>query len=150
MAIAPPPPWKRDIPHHLAQARHNFRLYQMLKDEGEFLDWAVTALFYAALHLIQACLIDIAADAFDYPRSHEQRGSFIRRRLNEIWSAYRFLQNQSNRARYHPDQPKPTVLRLQQCEANQFAAIVAALERRGTRLPFTGAPRSLVSGKSRV
>jgi hypothetical protein len=70
MAAAPPsPPWKRNIPHYLAQARHNLRLYQKLKDEGEFLDWAVTALFYTVLHLIQACLLDIAADALDYPKA---------------------------------------------------------------------------------
>ena len=66
---SPPPPWKQNIPHHLAQARHNL-----------------------------------------------------------------FLQNQSTRARYHPDQPKPTALKLQQYEADQFAAINAALERRGTKL----------------
>src|SRR6266849_5769348 len=126
---SPPPPWKQNIPHHLAQARHNLRLYQKLKDEGEFLDWAVTALFCAALHLIQACLIDIAADAFDYPRSHEQRDAFIRRKLSEIWLPYNFLQNQSTRARYHPDQPKPNLRNLQQYEADQFAAIDAALER---------------------
>jgi hypothetical protein len=135
MAAAPPPaPWKGSIPHHLAQTRHNFRLYQKLRDEGEFLDWAVTALFYTALHLIQACLIDIASDAFDYPRNHEQRDSFIRRKLSDLWLPYRSLQNQSNRARYHPDQPRPTVPELQQCEAGHFAAITAALERRGTRM----------------
>src|SRR5438876_11165739 len=121
MASAPPPaPWKQSIPPHLAQARHNFRLYQKLRDEGEFLDWAVTALFYTALHLIQACLIDISADAFDYPRSHEQRDAFIRRKLNDIWIPYHFLQNQSTRARYHPDQPQPSLRKLQQCEADQF------------------------------
>jgi hypothetical protein len=136
MAAAPPPaPWKRNVPHHLAQARHNFRLYQKLRDEGEFLDWAVIALFYTALHLIQACLIDIAANAFDYPRSHEQRDAFIRRKLSEVWLSYNFLQNQSTRARYHPDQPKPTVRTLQECEADQLATITAALERRGIRLP---------------
>jgi hypothetical protein len=132
---AAPPPWKQYIPHHLAQARHNFRLYQKLKGEGEFLDWAVTALFYAALHLVQACLIDIASDAFDYPRSHEQRDSFIRRKLGDVWLPYNFLQNQSTRARYHPDQPKPSLDRLQQYEGDHFAMILAALERRGTRLP---------------
>jgi hypothetical protein len=136
MATPPtPPPWKGNIPRHLAQARHNFRLYQKLGDEGEFLDWAVTALFYTALHLIQACLLDSAADAFDYPRSHEQRDAFIRRKLGEIWLPYSFLQNQSTRARYHPDQPRPTAGRLQQYEADQYAAIIAALERRGIRLP---------------
>jgi hypothetical protein len=96
MATAPPsPPWKQNIPHYLAQARHNFRLYQKLKDEGEFLDWAVTALFYTVLHLIQACLLDIAGDAFDYPTIHEQRDAFIRRKLSDIWLPYNFLQNQS-------------------------------------------------------
>jgi hypothetical protein len=132
---ASPPPWKQQIPHHLSQARHNFRLYQKLRDEGEFLDWAVTALFYTALHLIQACLIDIAGNAFDYPRSHEQRDAFIRRKLNDVWLPYNFLQNQSTRARYHPEQPKPTVRKLQEYEADQFATIVAALQRHGIRLP---------------
>jgi len=133
-ALPPTPPWKRSIPSHLAQARHNFQLYRKLKDEGEFLDWAVTALFYTVLHLIQACLLDIAADAFDYPKSHEQRDAFIRRRLSEIWLPYNFLQNQRARARYHPDQPKPTPLKLQQYETDQFGAIIASLERRGIQL----------------
>jgi hypothetical protein len=87
----------------------------------------VTALFYTVLHLIQACLLDSAADAFEYPKSHEQRDAFIRRKLGEIWIPYSFLQNQSTRARYHPDQPKPTPLKLQQYETEQFAAIIAAL-----------------------
>jgi hypothetical protein len=133
-AASPPAPWKQNIPHHLAQARHNFRLYNKLKDDGEFLDWAVTVLFYAALHLIQACLLDIAADAFDYPKGHEQRDAYIRRKLSDIWLPYNFLQNQSTRARYHPDQSRPTARKLEQYEADQFAAITAALERRGIRL----------------
>jgi hypothetical protein len=133
-AASPTPPWKQNIPVHLAQARHNLRLYHRLKDEGEFLDWAVTVLFYTALHLIQACLLEAAADAFDYPKSHEQRDAFIRRKLSEIWLPYNFIQNQSTRARYHPDQPKPTPLKLQQYETDQFAAIIAAAARRGITL----------------
>src|SRR5438552_14313605 len=122
------PPWKHHLPRRLTRARHNFRLYQKLRDEGEFLDWAVTALFYTALHLIQACLIDISADAFDYPRSHEQRDAFIRRKLNDVWLPYNVLQNLSNRARYHPDQPRLTVQKLRQYEADQFTKITAVLE----------------------
>ncbi len=133
-AAPPPPPWKQNIPHHLTQARHNLRLYHKRKDEGEFLDWAVSALFYTALHLIQACLLEIASDAFDFPKNHEQRDVFIRRKLSNVWLPYNFLQNQSTRARYHPDQPKPTALKLQQYEADQFATIVEALERRGITL----------------
>ncbi len=84
--------------------------------------------------MIQTCLLDIAADAFDYPKSHEQRDAFIRRRLSEIWLPYSFLQNQSTRARYHPDQPKPTLLKLQQYETDQLGAIIVSLERRGIKL----------------
>jgi len=54
---------------------------------------------------------------------------------SEIWLPYNYLLKQSTRARYHPEQPKPTPQALQQYEADQFAAITAVLERRGTRLP---------------
>ncbi len=130
----PPPPWKQNLPQHLSQARHNFRLYTQLKDAGEFPDWAVTTLFYTALPLIQACLLDMATNAFDTPKSHEQRDRFVRRKLGDLWIPYSFLQNQSTRARYHPDQPKPTLPQLQQYESNEFAAILTALARRGIQL----------------
>src|SRR5215212_4390159 len=109
MAAPPPPaPWRQRAAAHLAQAQHNHRLYRQLRAGGEFLDWAMTALFYTALHLIQACLIDMASDAFDYPRGHTGRDSYISRKLPSLLGDYNFLQTRCNEARYHPDKPRPT------------------------------------------
>ena len=43
---------------HLDQARQDYTLNQELKRRGQYLDWAVTVLFYTALHLAEACLVE--------------------------------------------------------------------------------------------
>ena len=45
---------KPDAVRHLDKARSNHALYEKLKSEATHLDWAVTVLFYTALHLVQA------------------------------------------------------------------------------------------------
>ena len=43
--MRPSPSLNQAALDHLEKARHNYRLYQRLKDEGEFLDWAIALLF---------------------------------------------------------------------------------------------------------
>lgn len=57
---------------HLEQARHNLSLYEKLRDEGCYPDWAVTALFYSALHLV-----DAQAAQYEYPLGTEPRGQTL-------------------------------------------------------------------------
>jgi hypothetical protein len=132
---APPtPPSNPDALLHLAQARQNYQLYQELKRGGQHLDWAVTLLFYTALHLTEAYLVERASSAFDLPRGHEERSAAIRRALPQIHADYQFLRTRSTWARYHIHKPKPTPELLRQYETQPFARIVAELRRLGFRL----------------
>src|SRR5690242_11659410 len=105
---APPPPLPLARPEaaaHLVQARHDYALYQELKDRGQYLDWAVTALFYTALHLVEACLVE--KHRLGGEKIHKQRDSAIYAHLRPIYSQYDLLHTRSTWARYHPRKPKP-------------------------------------------
>src|SRR5437588_7560509 len=105
---APPtPPSKPDALLHLPQARDNYRLYQELKQGGQHLDWAVTVLFYTALHLAEAYLAETISSAFARPKGHEERSAAIRKHLPQIYGDYQFLRTRSTWARYHVQKPKP-------------------------------------------
>ena len=82
---------------HMAQAHRNRTLAERLADDGDF-EWAVTALFYAALHLIQAYAI---AEGFDIG-THAERGRWMRNTtaLHAILGPYRVLRSRSQDARY--------------------------------------------------
>ncbi len=58
---------------HEQQARQNLGLHEHLAGLEAHLDWAVTALFYSALHYIDAFLLPID------PRSHRHRNEIISR-----------------------------------------------------------------------
>lgn len=84
---------------HLKQARHNFSLFQSF-DKTKYPDWAVTILFYTALHYVDAFLAGSAID----PGSHVARDKYIRMvtQLRPLYSHYCFLKNLSHNARYVP------------------------------------------------
>jgi hypothetical protein len=98
-------------PYHLAKADYNFKVSAHLK-ETEFIDWAVTALFYSALHLVDAFLdgeVDLAKDE-RHPRKHSAsaaegnggrgRNQLVAALLKPINKEYRSLHEASRRARY--------------------------------------------------
>ena len=58
---------------HIAQAEKNERLYEILLGT-EFNDWAVTALFYAALHYVDAY---IASSTGVSPSNHSARNYLV-------------------------------------------------------------------------
>jgi hypothetical protein len=115
------------------QARQIFKLYNQLRDEGVHLDWAVTLLFYTALHLINAVLIETGT-AFDLPRDHLDRNIAIALKLRPIYEDHRLLYRLSRTARYHPERPKPTPALLQRYENEPFARIVADAQKHGASL----------------
>lgn len=85
---------------HLAQAATNERL--ALAWEATDPEWAATALFYAALHYVDAFFyldgqINQNPDSF---RSHSIRDSEVARRLNPVFAAYKRLSDVSREARY--------------------------------------------------
>jgi hypothetical protein len=81
---------------HLTKAAHNERLAATLSS-GQYLDWAATAFFYAALHYI------ILAVQGDHPDKHDDRDSLIGRHpnLKRVYKEYRALKTMSRNARYY-------------------------------------------------
>ena len=81
---------------HERQAQSNLDLHGDLAERNQHLDWALTALFYAALQYVDAFLPP------DNPRSHSRRNRLVRARteLAPIWPRYRVLMDRSRDARY--------------------------------------------------
>jgi hypothetical protein len=88
-------------PHeHLTRANENEKLARTLGTAtGVAVDWAVTMLFYAALHYIDRYL---AGKAFK-PLNHKQRDEEIESNgsITGIYREYRRLKDMSRQARYN-------------------------------------------------
>jgi hypothetical protein len=84
-----------DRRRHLSKAEQNETLSLSLQGGGHN-DWAVTLLFYAALHLVDAYLDPMQ------PKRHTDRRNLIRNDpvLRPIWFHYRELDDRSRDARY--------------------------------------------------
>ena len=89
---------------HLNQARRNLDLAEyLLRAHGAdttFVPWAVTAVFYCAVHCIQAHLLRNGRS----PRTHQMRGSLIADPRYgvpmDVQTAYELLSQRSRAARY--------------------------------------------------
>jgi hypothetical protein len=81
---------------HLAKAESNQRLAIALQN-GPHVDWSITVLFYAALHLVEATLAPL-----DHSKSHVVRDLNIQQNphLHAIYPYYRELYRRSLDARY--------------------------------------------------
>lgn len=84
---------------HLEQARHNANFYATI-DKAVCADWAITVLFYTALHYVDALL----AQQGVHPTSHAGRNRALERiaELRPIYADYESLKNASYNARYEP------------------------------------------------
>lgn len=84
---------------HLEQAQHNERFFSGI-DTDTYSDWAVIALFYSALHYVDAYL---AKEGIVDPGGHDSRDEFVRRypTTRAIWPQYRRLKSFSMSARYY-------------------------------------------------
>jgi hypothetical protein len=82
---------------HIIQSERNEALFQQLSN-GPYTDWAITALFYAALHLIDAWL-----PAPSRPRRHVARIREIAAtpRLAVVELDYQELKDRSEDGRYN-------------------------------------------------
>jgi hypothetical protein len=85
-------------PEHISQAERNERLAQSLK-RGQDRDWAVTAIFYAAVHHIEAYFD--AVHGLHYT-SHGRRDQAMidESDLDAIYEDYRALEEVSKKTRY--------------------------------------------------
>jgi len=83
---------------HKAKAEHNEYFVSTLGNP--FFDWQVTALFYSALHYIQAYFV--AKGINPPPSTHTMRNNHVSNdpTLRTIYVDYRELQNESRSSRY--------------------------------------------------
>ena len=85
---------------HLARANQNVCFAESFDlKTTPYLDWVVTAYFYAALHLVDALLWE--KERLN-PELHEQRRDYVKRKsyLRAISGEYRSLKDHSEDARY--------------------------------------------------
>jgi hypothetical protein len=85
---------------HIQKAQHNLHFCQAVAALGDdYRDWQVVALFYAALHVIQAYFAD---KTVDYPGNHSERDQKIatNAHLKTIYNEYRELKTLSSDCRY--------------------------------------------------
>jgi hypothetical protein len=85
---------------HVAKAEGNESFAFSIKASDQpSIDWTLTALFYAAVHYVEAYL---AKHLDSHLRSHLTRDKYIAREpgLRPIWGAYSFLKYYSYNARY--------------------------------------------------
>ena len=107
---------------HVFQILHNREFLATFDlDNSPFLDWAVTVIFDTAVHLVEQFLAHKGQDLL----SHETRERFISQSadLKPIWSVYRELKYQSERARYlvarfQPDEVRNLGGKLRQVETH--------------------------------
>ena len=111
---------------HLNQAHHNFQFYQSV-NSSQYPDWAITALFYTALHYIDAYLATLPLAV--HPSNHGMRDNCMSRlpALRAIYNEYSFLKSHCHTARYYPPAPfnQATVTGL---ETNQLAPLTSSLQ----------------------
>ena len=98
---------------HLDQAAHNEAFFASI-EVATYSDWAVTALFYSALHYVDAYL---ARQGHEDPGDHDMRDTLMRNYpvTRAVWNEYRRLKSFSRSARYYAARFKPgevTGLRL--------------------------------------
>lgn len=98
--------------YHLAKAKYNLEVSTHLQEATPYTDWAVTALFYSALHLVDAFLDgedDLPKDE-RHPRKHSAnsnsgnggrgRNQLVQALLSSVRKEYRSLEEASRRSRY--------------------------------------------------
>ena len=109
---------------HLRQAARNESLYndlcRLYTSVPKYTEWEVVALFYAALHHIEACVNIREGRHFD---NHSQRNRFIRETVDyrAIWPVYSYMYRLSINARY--EVTTFSIEEVRNLEINQLAAI---------------------------
>jgi hypothetical protein len=98
-----------DLMSHIDQANHNEQCARFLiDDKPEYRDWAITAAFYAAVHLAEASFSThsdighsaIAKDKRKDEGIHDYRERKIRELARSAYRSYKKLREASQHARY--------------------------------------------------
>lgn len=85
---------------HLYQARKNERFIDDLNIQTTpYLDWVITATFYAALHYVEAYFASKGKHCPNRIKRQEEIDND--NQINNIYASYRKLETESRHARYH-------------------------------------------------
>ena len=106
---------------YLEQAQHNREVAEALSEGASptSRQWAVTCLFYAAVHYVNAHLGNRPV-----PDNHPDRDSYVRRNMPLIHSDYRWLRTKSQDARYRLKSPPKQVVDAALSRANKIQKFV--------------------------
>ncbi len=114
---------------HRHQAEHNKQFLEWLDlDVTEYLDWAVTVIFYTALHFVEWLLATKGLHSDTHDNRHQAMGRVSE--LRPIYPDYRELETQSRRSRYEGAQfsrdfVKSTLVpKLEKIESHIRASVV--------------------------
>lgn len=88
------------VDDHLARAASNLGLAEELAAQGRY-EWAITVLYYAAVHHAGALLSRLGVDSTTL--DHNSREYILDRKYTAIVPRYLSLQGQSRRCRYMPN-----------------------------------------------
>jgi hypothetical protein len=121
-------PLTQQAEQHLDQARRNFEVFGELRVTGRT-DWACTALFYTALHLVSA---HAALNGRRLGDNHGEVRTYIDQKLVSIKRPYKRLFDHSRDTRY--DFARPTDDELQGLLDGDFGNVKSQLANRGVRL----------------
>ncbi len=118
---------------HRCQAEHNKQFLDWLDlNTTQYLDWAVTVIFYTALHFVEWLLATKNLPKGLHSDSHDNRHQAMGRvsELKPIYLDYRELETQSHRSRYEGvqfrrDFVKSTLMpKLEKIESHIRASVV--------------------------
>lgn len=93
-------PHKFSSNSHLQRAQHNRTFSETVQATiNDYDDWQVIAIFYAAIHVLQAYF---SAKTSEYPQTHQNRDDLLLRdrNLTPIYKEYRELKQLSVSCRY--------------------------------------------------
>lgn len=92
--------WDDKKGRHLDQATHNAELYSIIENDlnPDFLDWAITVIFYACVHYVDARLAMHHVAVED----HDERKAGVSILMQDIWNEYNRAYKESRASRYDP------------------------------------------------
>jgi uncharacterized protein (UPF0332 family) len=109
---------------HQSWAQRNKAFYNHIGgSHSEWPDWAMSVLFYAAVHEIQAALVVSGSR----PRDHTERMAMLREKWPSLGTLYDTLFTRSKQARYLCHRPSQAELALAEAALTQVRGEIAKL-----------------------
>lgn len=111
---------------YLAQAESNRKVAATLVSKGDpsSLQWAVTCLFYAGLHYVNAYHCTHIEGPL--PSKHGERRNNVSRYMKPVATAYLWLKDHSEKARYDLSYPNPATVKLACCKVIAIQRFVSS------------------------